>query len=330
MRIIVLAFILVISNQVRSTPADSVRMEQRNGKYYVIHEVEEKETLYGVARRYGSSVSEVVKANGILNNSIDIGQVLSIPIQQEIVDEPIQQPTKDNSSDSTAIHIVQKGETLYSISRAYRLTVDELKKMNSLETNTLALGDKLLVSSQEGAKSVAPTATEKKELDKSLEGFETYQVQTGETLRMISGKLGNTTDSLRLWNSLKSDYLEIGQKLLYKAVSDTIVSSTQSKNEDRVETDEKGFERIYEQGVAAVIEDIRTKKFLALHRSLPIGTKLEVRNIMNNKVVHVKVVGKLPDTGLNKDLLVRLSEKAFDQLGILDKKSQVEISYYKK
>ncbi|MEO1257112.1 MAG: peptidoglycan-binding protein, partial [Bacteroidota bacterium] len=90
-----------------------------------------------------------------------------------------------------------------------------------------------------------------------------------------------------------------------------------------------GFERVFEEGVASVIESMKTSRFLALHRTLPIGTNLKVRNLMNNQVVHVKVVGKLPSTGLNKNLLLRLSQPAYDQLGILDSKSRVEVSYSK-
>ena len=74
---------------------------------------------------------------------------------------------------------------------------------------------------------------------------------------------------------------------------------------------------------------MNTSKYLALHRHLPIGTNIEVKNLMNGQLVHVKVVGKLPNTGLNKKLIVRLSKAAYDQLGILDSKARVEVSYFK-
>jgi histone H3/H4 len=48
---------------------------------------------------------------------------------------------------------------------------------------------------------------------------------------------------------------------------------------------------------------------------------------MNNKTIRVKVIGKLPDTGENKNILIRISESAAKQLNALDEKFLVEITY---
>ena len=71
-----------------------------------------------------------------------------------------------------------------------------------------------------------------------------------------------------------------------------------------------------------------TDKYLALHKDLPIGSLIEVRNLMNNKKVYVRVVGQLPQTGLNENVIVRLTSRSFKQLGILDARARVEIVYY--
>ena len=84
-----------------------------------------------------------------------------------------------------------------------------------------------------------------------------------------------------------------------------------------------------EEGTARKIEDVvDTKKYLALHRTLPIGSMIEVRNLMNNQKIFVKVVGKLPETGLNKNVLVRLSPICFERLGVIDPMTRVEVSYF--
>ena len=69
-------------------------------------------------------------------------------------------------------------------------------------------------------------------------------------------------------------------------------------------------------------------KYLALHKDLPIGSLVEVRNLMNNKKVYVKVVGQLPSTGINENVIVRLTSRSFKQLGILDARARVELIYY--
>ncbi|MGB5666973.1 MAG: LysM peptidoglycan-binding domain-containing protein, partial [Maribacter sp.] len=46
------------------------------------------------------------------------------------------------------VHVVQKGDTLYSISRRYYISVDEIKRMNNMENNNLAIGQELTVKTE--------------------------------------------------------------------------------------------------------------------------------------------------------------------------------------
>ena len=80
--------------------------------------------------------------------------------------------------------------------------------------------------------------------------------------------------------------------------------------------------------MAAVIDgNSDTRKYLALHPTAPVGTIMRVRNEMTNLSVFVRVVGKLPDTGANNNVLIRLSPAAQEALGALDGKFRVELSY---
>ncbi len=86
--------------------------------------------------------------------------------------------------------------------------------------------------------------------------------------------------------------------------------------------------RMVETGVATLIEGSEdTKKYLALHKTLPIGTIMEVKNEMNNQSVFVKVIGKLPDTGENKNLDLKITKEAYDRLGAIDEKFRIQMSY---
>ena len=59
------------------TQQDSLGTETVDGKIFVIHKVSEKETLYGISRRYGSSVEAVLEANPAAKSGLEIGQILS-------------------------------------------------------------------------------------------------------------------------------------------------------------------------------------------------------------------------------------------------------------
>ncbi|HEX9957255.1 MAG TPA: peptidoglycan-binding protein, partial [Fibrella sp.] len=83
-----------------------------------------------------------------------------------------------------------------------------------------------------------------------------------------------------------------------------------------------------EIGFADMIEgNDPSTKYLALHRSAPIGTLVQVRNDITNQSLYVKVIGKLPDTGLNNQVLIRLSGRAFEKLSPNGQRFRAEVSY---
>lgn len=86
--------------------------------------------------------------------------------------------------------------------------------------------------------------------------------------------------------------------------------------------------RIATTGVAEMIDGADgSGKYLALHRTAPIGTLVLVRNAFNNQSVWVKVIGRLPDTGVNDKILVKLSQQAFAKLSPEDRRFRAEVSY---
>ncbi|MFZ9045660.1 MAG: hypothetical protein ACO2ZZ_07320, partial [Cyclobacteriaceae bacterium] len=90
-----------------------------------------------------------------------------------------------------------------------------------------------------------------------------------------------------------------------------------------------GVSKLYEEGIAkATNKQFNTSKYLALHRTLSVGTVFQVKNLMNNQTIYVRVVGKLPNTGINEGIMIRLTPKAFERLGIIDEKALVGITYF--
>lgn len=137
------------------------------------HVVKAKETLFGIAKKYGLSVSELTKTNKLSNNSLRIGQKLIIVEEQLIKSsspvvsydgeerivarlKPNQSPWELNSpkpftgnqEDSTEtkepnVHIVKRGETIFSIAKKNKLSVQKLKELNNMALNDLSVGQKL-------------------------------------------------------------------------------------------------------------------------------------------------------------------------------------------
>lgn len=104
---------------------------QSNTNNYITYIVKKGDNLYNLAKAYNTSVSEITKLNNLKSSALSIGQQLKIP--------------KSNSSTGITTYIVKKGDSLYSISRKYNTSPDELKRKNNLKSNNLSVGQKLLI-----------------------------------------------------------------------------------------------------------------------------------------------------------------------------------------
>ena len=94
-------------------------------------------------------------------------------------------------------YIVKKGDSLYSISKKYGISVDDLKKYNNLKTNTININQILKIPSAES----------------TSQNKNTYTVAKGDSLWSISQKYNTTVNELKSLNGLTSNILSIGQVL---------------------------------------------------------------------------------------------------------------------
>ena len=89
------------------------------------------------------------------------------------------------------------------------------------------------------------------------------------------------------------------------------------------------FKKVSEKGIAQVIEGSEeTNKYLALHRDAAIGTIMQIKNEMNDLSVFVRVIGKIPETDENRNILIKVSKVAYDRLGAINDQFPVEITYH--
>ena len=140
-------------------------------------------------------------------------------------------------------------------------------------------------------------------------------IQKGETFYSISKKYNISVDYLKKINNLNSNSLSIGQRIIIEIIQDN--------NELNSFTNK-------EEGFASTIEDnISSDKYLALHKTATIGTIIFVKNQMNDNVVIVRVIGALPNTGINEKINIRLSRVAFEKLDAKDDIIPVELTYVK-
>ena len=110
------------------------------------YKVQKGDTLYSISQKFNTTVDAIKRLNNITSNNIYINQELYIPTSSTPPSEPLPiPPIDDDENEEYSEYIVQKGDSLWKISRDYNITVKDLIELNNLTTTTLQIGDKLLV-----------------------------------------------------------------------------------------------------------------------------------------------------------------------------------------
>lgn len=342
----------------RGIQADSLRLEYIDGKAYIIHAVDEGETLYSISKRYNCSMNDIAEATPEVKKGLYNGMILKVPYNENA------QPATPQQRE----HVVEKGQTLYSISQLYDVSVIDIMEWNDLMSSDLEVGQKLKIKG---------VPAEPVEVSYVLDGMRIHVVQPGEGLYAIARQYNVSVDELVEWNELTSSGLNLGQELIVEKnvakpvaeetelpvtqettppvnekSSPPVIVKSEATEKDRsvneqtdalvatIDSSEAAIDepkrvpppvkstKHSENGLAAAIEGMAEDgTYLALHRTIPVGSLAAVRNEMNNQVVFVRIVGVLPDTGVNEKIIVRLSPSAVKQIHAIDPRFRVEISY---
>lgn len=145
-----------------------------------VYTVKSGDTLYSIAKKYNLSVDELKKLNNLTSNNLSIGQKLNVSSPNQEIE---------------TTYTVVKGDTLYGIANKFGVSVDNLKNINNLKSNTLSIGQLLKIPG--GANNKL-----------------TYTVKKGDTLYNIAKTYNTDVNTVKKLNNLTSNSLSIGQTLI--------------------------------------------------------------------------------------------------------------------
>ncbi len=145
------------------------------------------------------------------NNLLDYGEAVV-----KAVANYIGVPYVPVNGDSQNIYVVQRGDSLYSIAQKYNTTVQALKSANNLTSNTLQIGQKLILPDSEEI--IIPNPS----------NYTVYTAKRGDTLYKIATEYGITPEDIIDFNKLNTQNLVIGQQLLIPISNETPDNSTET------------------------------------------------------------------------------------------------------
>ena len=282
----------------------------------VQYKVAQHEYLYGIAKRFGTTVEDIKKLNNLKSDVLAPGQLISIhqgagtqttttTVQQQPVKQApaptipkpvmiappavtqIPQPVSAvNTGEPGTIvqYKVTKREYLYSVAKRFNTTVESIKKLNNLTDNGLKPG--MVLNIRQGAE---PSTT-----------------------TVVQQPASHPTDTIP---GARRD-------------STTVAGIADSLNNKRA-TSRYGLFEKNEKGMATWMDDpsFDPNKKLILHRTAPIGTVVKITNPMTNRTTFAKVVGRFTDNESTKDVLIVMTKNVAESLGAIDKRFRVNISY---
>ncbi|MEH7225885.1 LysM peptidoglycan-binding domain-containing protein [Bacillus sp. JJ1566] len=181
---VVIATVSLVGGHQSST-VEAASKSQAHTQTQTKHTVANGDTLFGIAKQYNLTVSQLKQLNQLTGDMIYPGQTLMI--------------SEASPTQTTDTYTVTRGDTLYSIANSYNMSVDQLKQLNNLTSNTIQVGQTLKVVG------TAPQSTQIK--------AQTYTIQPGDSLYLIAQRANTTVDQIMKVNNLTSSMIYVGQTL---------------------------------------------------------------------------------------------------------------------
>jgi LysM repeat protein len=197
-------------------------------------------------------------------------------------------PQKSKSGSTEITHTVKKGETLFSISKKYKVTPADIRKWNKLKGNNIGVGQKLVVGYSKKKKAEAESKIKAKPAPVIKPLPESKKAQPLPPEKKIEPKRSYEKKPVWIDAPMKD---------------------------------------VSEEGMASWIDDDTEGKYYALHRTAPVGTIIKVTNTANQKFVYVKVVGKIPAREEYSVIILQVSRSASEKLEANDARFNAMLNY---
>ncbi len=295
-----------------------IKDEISNSESGRTHTVKPKESLYSISKKYGVGIDEIRKWNDLESNNLSVGQKLKI-----YPGESSRQTSQEGSAQTTSNpgqsrYTVKSGDSLFRIAKLHNMTVRRLRKLNSLSSNNIQVGQKLSVQPTDRPPSLVAADVKSsaqgsfiryilKESQSRSELLEKFQMDEAEFRALNPGRnstsfrSGETVNLLAPANQTFKNPYQAGSTMSRLGTAQAVKYSKKA-----AATTTSG-------------ELYNPEALTGAHSSMAMGSVIYVQNSKNRRGVLVRINDRTTDSGL------KLSDAVWEALALSGNNAQLTL-----
>jgi LysM repeat protein len=269
-----------------------------NARAQTVHVVQEKESLYSIARLYSIAPKDLAAHNNLaVTAGLQIGQQLKIP---ESINQSVSTPVVSNAQSQAAlpdsqaiIHQVLKKENLFQIGRMYNVSINDMMRWNKLPSMQINEGSSLIVGYKLIPTPDTPTIVSSNQPAANIPASAKTNApptKPDSTARNFNG--GFFRDQFSSVRLMPPSEQKTGTAASFKSSSG------------------------WTDG-----------KYYCLHNGAPVGTIIKLTAVDSQRTVYLKVLDVIPNIKQNAGVLIRITDAAADELGLKSAQFEATIDY---
>ena len=335
----------VVENADGNRDASKVGQSKAIAQNVTSHSVKKGETLFSISKIYNISIDELKKINNIIKEKIHPGQ--HIKISQPVPEPRTETLAKVEEAPKMSTHKVQSGESLFSIAKEYKVSVDDLKRLNNITNENIHAGQEIKLNHEpeikkQYAAEIKPEEKQESKI-KNTEKTITYKIKSGENLISIAKENNTTVEELKRMNNLADTKIHAGQELKIKQDVDArnqnaLAEKKEAKKQgSKIENNEKILTHVIKKGEnlggIAKANNMSVDELMRINNltsnKIHQGQELKINEVANEKdqsVIAEKSVNKKQDTKIksNEKTLTHVIKKG-ENLGSIAKANKMSV-----
>lgn len=278
----------------------TLMIEKPESDEAITHTVQSQETLFSISKQYNVRIAEIKTWNELSGNNLNVGQKLKIYPSKSTAQKE-ESIVVDKETQQNDYYTVKSGDSLYKIAQQHSMTIEELKKLNDLSSNTIRVGQQLTVR---GNPAPPPSVSESEDIDSSPQGkFIVHKISGSSiSLQQLLNKFRmDEQEFLALNPGITETTFQPGRKLTLLAPPTRTYKNpylSSSNMQDLGSTSVSQYGESERARPTTSGELYNPGALTAAHSNISLGSVIFIKNQQSQKGIYVRINDRHSGNGL--------------------------------